>query len=359
MRTIKNLFQKITNRMRRVLQFVGIGCPVRQIVFFENKTGSSKKLLIVASGNVTIPPSGWGAVETVISETIPVYLSAGFEVTVLNSKAIQDLLKVKRIGPDIILVHDDFSTKKVRNLFRGTPIVSVTHYGLAAFEDLWHRSYKATLNKIDSANYVICLNSRIREQLSKYIHSHKLLISSNGSSFQTAFRDDSTEELICVGKVEPRKRQFELFRELSNSGIRCRFIGEIFDDRVRLLLQESPEARNSFLGPWTRGQLAQQLPNFKALILISKGEADALVLYEAQLAGLPILVTPNSIGSQDEGLDWIRVIPEHPTAETIMRELSEVKSSRHEIRNWAIKNYRWPTRNLPLTELLLRECAMK
>lgn len=354
MKTISTI-RRISQKIVRGLKHFGFNLTVRETLIFNPSNPSGKRLLIVASGEVSIPPDGWGAVETIISETIPTYLSKNFEIMVVNSKALQDLYRARSFAPSVILVHDDVATRRTRLLFRETPIVTITHYGFAASEDLWHPSYRKVLRKVKRADYVICLNQRIKVQLSKYIDNSKLVISPNGSSFDAQPVENHNSELICVGKVEARKKQFELFESFYGSEKQIKFVGAIADERVNNVMKTSAIARDSFVGAWSRVKLVEMLPKFEALILISSGEADALVLYEAQIAGLPILVTPSALGSQDPNLNWVQVIPDNPSLKDIEVALKKINSNHISISKYSKEHYSWEKRNSSLVNLIIEE----
>jgi hypothetical protein len=122
---------------------------------------------------------------------------------------------------------------------------------------------------------------------------------------------DPNAPLVCVGKIEKRKYQYELWNALRNTSLRIVFIGPIVDDRITTLIKTNKASKNYFIGAKDREYLSDNLQNFSGLILSSLGEADALVLYEAQLAGLPIFVSEKGLGSQNRNLDWVKVIPKH------------------------------------------------
>jgi glycosyltransferase involved in cell wall biosynthesis len=153
--------------------------------------------------------------------------------------------------------------------------------------------------------------------------------------------------------VEKRKKQFELWESLRTSQLEIIFAGPIVDERVIHGIATDPKLTDTFIGPISRENLITELGKYSSLILISDGEADALVLYEAQLAGLPVLVTERSLGSQNPELDWICVISESPTAEEIHSALTAVISSPLNISKYALENYSWPVRNKKLVTLLL------
>ena len=205
-----------------------------------------------------------------------------------------------------------------------------------------------------SCDFVICLSKAVANTFSMYIPPEKILVSPNGSAFEsTCDQPGEINKVIYLGKVEKRKKQFELWESLKNSSLGIVFAGPIVDERIRSEIAKNPSLAQTFTGPISRENISAELGKYTALILISDGEADALVLYEAQLAGLPVLVTQRSLGSQNPELDWIRVISELPTAEEIKLAMSAVISKAEGITRYALENYNWPVRNEKLVSLLL------
>jgi hypothetical protein len=186
------LIMRIISKVRRSLVVLGFIKSFRQVEFFESTRVKPKKLLIIGPGSVSVPPQGWGAVETIIFETIPVYLNSGFEVFLVNSKHILDYLRGKRFQPDIILLHEDTAIRRLRFLFPKTPIVLVTHYGLAAFPELWGSSYKRAFRNFRYASHVVCLSPEILKVFKQYLPENKLLLCPNGTSFKCS--DNGTHD---------------------------------------------------------------------------------------------------------------------------------------------------------------------
>ena len=180
-----------------------------------------------------------------------------------------------------------------------------------------------------------------------------MVISPNGSSFSPLVSEMPGEGIICVGKVEPRKKQFELFESLSEIGVEITFVGEIADKRVQNLLERDPGLARFFVGPWSRNELSKSLSKYKALLLSSLGEADALVLYEAQLAGLNVIVNKSSLGSQDSTLPWIHVTNDDLTSQELSMAIEHAYLFPLEITRYANLNYNWQKRNLALMNLIL------
>ncbi len=320
----------------------------------EHMQSGKTKLLIVAPGNMPIPNNGWGAVEIIVSETLGVYTAAGFDVWVLNSKNRKKWKEAKRISFRIILSHSDIDNPKIRSSWPNAKIVGVSHYGLGAYEDKWDKGFKKILLGMRNCDVVVCLSKAVATTFSKYIPVEKILISPNGSAFQSnCDQPGEINKIICLGKVEKRKKQFELWESLKTSRVGITFAGPIVDERVKREIAKYPSLASTFTGPISRENLSSELGKYTSLILISDGEADALVLYEAQLAGLPVLVTQRSLGSQNPELDWIRVISESPSADEINLALSTVISKAGSITRHAFENYNWAVRNEKLVSLLL------
>lgn len=320
----------------------------------EHMQSGKTKLLIVAPGNMPIPNNGWGAVEIIISETLSLYTAAGFDVWVLNSRNRKKWREAKFINFPIILSHSDIDNPRIRSSWPNAKIVGVSHYGLGAYPEKWDKRFKKILIGMKSCDFVICLSKAVANTFSMYIPQEKILISPNGSAFKsTCDQPGEIKKIICLGKVEKRKKQFELWEILEKSSIGITFAGPIVDERIRSEIAKNPLLAHTFTGPISRENLSAELGKYTALILISDGEADALVPYEAQLAGLPVLVTQRSLGSQNPELDWIRVISEFPTADEIQVALSAVMSKAGSITQYARENYNWAVRNEKLVSLLL------
>lgn len=350
---ITNLLPRVKDRSIRFLNNYGLLLKVRSFSKVTNNLSENrKKLLIVAPGEIQIPSQGWGAVETIISETIVTYESVGFEVWLLNSKHPAEWKKAKEIDFNVILNHSDILSGRVRKFWPDSKIVVISHYGFAGFPHRWDPGYRKILKGMDACDFVVCLSSQIYEVFKNYIDKSKLIISSNGTSFSPQISDGKQENILCLGKLEPRKKQFELWNCIKDSGINVIFAGPIKDERINQILKENPTLSKTFIGPLSRTKLESEFRNFKALILPSTGEGDALVLYEAQMAGLQILVSSSGVGAQDSRLDWVHIIDEEPEPSEISKLLKLSNTSPNEIAQFASRNYNWGVRNIKLVNLL-------
>lgn len=345
------LLKRIMNKLKRLLQYFGFLNTVREFKCIE-LGGSRGRLLIVCPGNLSIPPEGWGAVELLIHESIPNYKAEGYEVWILNSRAYKDWKQASKQDFKLILNHSDADSPRIRQHWPNAYVLTVTHYGLAAQPEKWHKSYRKVLRGLTSSDKIICLSPAIQNTFLEYFEAEKLLISPNGSSFQANQERMSDGPILYLGKVEKRKRQYEVWNLFKNSGRDIIFAGPIIDERVLKLIKSEPSSKLQFIGEIDRESLPLLFSRCSSLMLISEGEADALVLYEAQIAGLPILINSESLGSQDPRLPWVRLISNEPKTFEIAQELESVANYNHQISTYAKANYSWDVRNCELIQAL-------
>jgi glycosyltransferase involved in cell wall biosynthesis len=351
------MFLKILQKVRQELMIRGLRSNVREVKFFPSnrRNAKTKTVLIIAPGSMPIPTPDWGAVEIIIHETIPLFQSHNLNVLLLNSYHRKDWRRIKSHQIDIILSHNDLQVKRAKQTWKKIPLISVSHYGLAAFPELWHKSFQKTFKNIMHADVVICLSEEIKTTFSKFLDSSKLVVIPNGSDFRAKVDSPKNEKMIYLGKVEARKRQLEYAKQAIRQGTEIEFIGPITDPRVIDAISTNELPNDMFTGGRTRRELEDLLCSYTALLLLSDGEGDALVLYEAQLAGLPIIVNRNSLGSQDESLPWVYVIDKFEDISKISREVNEWANNPHIISEFASLNYSWEKRIHPLIRTIEKQ----
>jgi hypothetical protein len=332
--------------IRRLNQY-GFLINIRQI---ENFGLSGKKLLIVASGSILIPGQGWGAVEKIIYETIDRYQNSDFIVTLLNSKHRKDWLKLSQMKFDVILCHDDASILKIKSFFPDVPLVVVTHYGSLANISEWDLSFRKTFETFKLADKIAALSPACSKVLQEAFPEKEIHLLPNGCNEEQYLQFEVRNRAIYLGKIEPRKRQSEiakLFPELPID-----FVGP-----GQLRNQDTDNFPNGarFLGERNREWLQRNLASYKVGILLSSCEADALVLYEYQNAGLQVIVSRPALGSQNDELPWIQVSTLKELPSNLLHALnSEINPK--DISNHAKTNYTWDSRITGYQELLKDTC---
>ena len=343
--------------LKIIFNFFGVLLPVNQILQISTPM-KSKNILMICHGEISIPPNGWGAVEKIASDMALLLSEKDFNVFILNSKSIFKWISLIFKKFDYIFLHDDSKIVQTRIFWPRYKIVLFSHYGYAGFDSNWASKYRKRVKfQFQLTNLIVCLSPKIMQTFSKYIDSKKLILLPNGIHISKLKIEhdllDSTEnKLICLGKVEPRKMQFELLEAIINTPINIEFIGPIVDKRIIRLINQDDSVGSYFKGEMNRQEITKIFSRYTCLIHVSEAEADALVLYEAQLAGLSLILTENSIGSQDISLPWIRVIPNNFQIDDIKLALSTILFDRYKVSNFAKNNYDWNYRLIPLFERL-------
>jgi glycosyltransferase involved in cell wall biosynthesis len=327
----------------------------KQLATYAIPFRRAPKILIVAPGLLPIPPSGWGAVELLTHETA-IELSNKFHVTVLNSRSLWSWISVLRNRYVAAVVHYEemvAPTSLVRALrFRDRPILFCSHYGYLDQPMKWNpefrRKFGKALKHLRKTDYFLALSPSIAKVVREMTQA-QTIYSPNGSSLTPVHRARGGGGLLILGKVEDRKRQFEVV-----SALRAEFpltcVGPIADARVENLLrsQVDKSLREIFVGPWSRAEVAERLSSYDVLLLPSEAEADALVLYEAQLAGLSIIVCSRAIGSQDPTLPWVHSVDDLEDLGLLKTTVSTAIRNNPKLRSQIVKHaedtYRWRER---------------
>ena len=342
-----------------ILNFFSIHLRVNQLKFDVNSKNKSMRILSIGHGEVIVPTPGWGAVETIIHETNEVLINHDFVTGILNSKSIFTWIQAKRFSPKIILLHDDSKLLRTKLFWPRTKIILITHYGYAAFPEKWGKVYRSrVVRTFNFANKIVCLSPAILQEFTKYFKREKLILSPNGTSLSAQIKQQNFQKkFICLGKIEPRKKQYEIYKNLVDSDFDVDYFGQIEDLRVKLLISEDQQAATCFKGPISREKLNLILCDYVGLILVSDAEADPLVLYEAQIAGLPLVVSRNSAGSQDLNLPWIKTIENIDDLPNAMKDILSSNFNALTISNFARLNYNWELRMRNILIYLIKICS--
>lgn len=299
------------------------------------------KILLVGPGLMPIPSNGWGAVETVIWQLKTHLEKNGCKVDILNKRGIIAALKIKPWTYDIVhLEYDDLAffwitLSKVLNF----KLVITSHYGYSAWPNKWHRSYRKIFKQLIKSPALIVLSNEIRDTYLKLGYKGILKVLSNGTEInEIDFRLEGEKDLICLGKIESRKRQTELSNLFSSQNdIKLDFVGPIVDKNFTY-----NNLSTFYLGSWDRDQVKHNLSNYKAMILLSDGEAHALVVGEALAAGLSLIISEEAAANLDRSLPFIKILEKDNDVIDVSRKIIlQNKENRLSIRKYAEDNFDW------------------
>lgn len=312
------------------------------------------KIALIGPGIMPIPPVGWGAVEILIWDYALILKELGHEVDILNEirshpndqsglhmPYCQRLVeKVNSGNYDFIHMHYD-CLFHLLPFFICPKIAMTSHYPYIDQlekhnEDGYSKIYKFMVEQTGFFNYVLA-EKDVRALLASGANPEWIRTIKNGVKvdlFQynpIAFLNRT----IYLGKITPRKNQAK-YQSLKGVD----FVGDCYDEMFHTYY-------GNYLGAWTREQVYRGLTEYTNLLLISKGEADPLVVKEALVAGLGVVINRASSACLDveNGYpDFITVLEEErlEDLEYIQQKIEEnreiccQKGKRNAIREYGI-----------------------
>lgn len=298
------------------------------------------KVAFVGPGLLPIPPQGWGAVETVIANLDRNCRAIGCETIIVNTTSKHVAISmIDSFSPDIVWLHYDVYAIWFTNISSnsGYKIWNTGHFAYLSqysnrvrlilplfllFQYLhpiaWrllcaplklagHKSYSmfTYLRILACSKYLAQVQSVHQVYLSSEIYGSMNSIIGGTSSVLPNCANEETicytdrggnGRALCLGKIEPRKRQ----RYLSTIND-IDFVGPIVDSKF-------PSDHPNYLGIWSTPQVHKRLTDYSALVLLSDGEAHALVIIEALLAGLSVLLSVQASSHLQQDLPFVTIV---------------------------------------------------
>ena len=106
----------------------------------------------------------------------------------------------------------------------------------------------------------------------------------------------------------------------------------------------------NYIGEWTREMLYKSLTKYSTLVLLSKGEAHALVICEALVAGLGLVISEEASSNLDKNKEFIDIISIKHLNNSVTSGISALSRGVYEHNRACIFN--------PITKLLCRSIEM-
>ena len=313
------------------------------------------KIGLIGPGIMPIPPPGWGAVEILIWDYYNQLIDKGHEVIIVNkmrsngqeqmnpnSNYCRELIDQINTGNfDFVHIHYDclfhiMSKLKCKN--KGF----TSHY---PYIDQLNNHRKDGYDRIFNAsclNYDFTIFALSNKDYNMYktfcANPDKLCLMLNGANESELNVCENKNELsaksIYLGKIEERKQQYK-YCNIKNID----FYGRCDDSNFKV--------KNNYKGEPSREELLKLIPNYGNMVLLSLGEnGTPLVLKEALMAGLPIVINEYSSNDLDLTLPFIDVIDKTKLddteyIETIIENNRNKQNMKHEICEYAHKNFSW------------------
>lgn len=299
------------------------------------------KIAIIGPGLMSIPPTSWGAVEILIWDYYQNLVKLNHEVKIFNTRDLQSVKdEIESSDFDFVHLHYDDYLPFFENIKHNNFAVT-SHYGYLTREEKYEPYYwKIFESFLNTKHKIIALSDKIKEQYLKYNKNLNVIVQRNGASITDFhFNEEcvNKDRTLYLGRIEKRKLQ-HLYSPVD--GLNIDFVG---NDGP--LYQVSKD--NKFLGPWQKKDVYKNMTNYANLMLISEGEAHALVCVEALAAGLGVVVNEESSANLDLNKDFITVIPNNKihnmeyVREKIIQNRNISINKRKEIRQYAEEKFNW------------------
>jgi glycosyltransferase involved in cell wall biosynthesis len=303
------------------------------------------KLIIIGPGYSPIPPIGWGAVESLIWDYYEKLLSIDVNAHIINNKDLNQVItECNHSNADVIhIMYDDYCI--IAPHLTCKKILYTSHYAYITHpsfkEEYSHYFHTIFMRVIEYQQYITsiyCISPHIKDVYRKYGYQGDIQIIHNGAredKFVYASQPLYPDKSIYIAKIEYRKGQYT-YQSISSID----FVGNYHDSPFN-------QSLSNYLGEWSKTTLYNNLTNYGNLILLSKGEADPLVVKEGLMAGLGVVISECSSANLDLTLPFITVIP-NDKLEDITYVEEKIKenrlvsiSMRDKIREYALLHFSW------------------
>jgi len=302
------------------------------------------KLCLIGPGCKPIPPSGWGAVESIVWDYYTELKKRNMDVTIINDPNLNQVLRriVAEEYTHVHIMYDDhvvlapYLDPKIK-VFYTSHYAYLTHPGLPNMQ-YFHTIFRHVLGC--PKMHILAISEPIRQVYLKHGYpADRVRVLHNGASAQLFSYADfpkKGDRTLYLGKIEARKRQY-LYQAIQSID----FVGNFHDSSF-------DPSNPHYLGEWTRDTLYQHMSHYGNLALLSDGEADPLVVKEALMCGLGVVLSECSAANLDHK-DFITIIPTERlndiafVEQEIIRNREISVSKRQEIRDYGLTMFSWST----------------
>jgi glycosyltransferase involved in cell wall biosynthesis len=262
------------------------------------------KIALIAGGMDDIPSKKFGAIEMILWNYKRDLESMGHEVLIFNTKNLHEVARKINSGNfDFVeLNYSEYVHFFLRHL--RVPFCTVCHSGYITNRKKWSIGYNSVFYDTMKCAGVIALSDDIKNLYLKNGYKGFIRVVRNGIDTDNFVpRENGNGRAVCLGRIEPRKRQTWLARLVSDK-VDLDFVGPIQDDTFKA------EGRTRHMGYWMKHQVYENLSQYSCLALLSDGEAAPLVVPEALAAGLSVVVTRSAAANLDGQLPFVTVLPD-------------------------------------------------
>jgi glycosyltransferase involved in cell wall biosynthesis len=302
------------------------------------------KICLIGPGIMSIPPKGWGAVESLIWDYYINLRKLNQDVSIINTQNINEIISIiNKTNPDFVHIMYDQYIDIVKYINPKIIVAYTSHYGYLTQEKyIFNTNYYITFQKVfEYVNriFIFALSKEIKDIYVKYgFPENKVFITPNGANTDF-FKFNEVcvypDKSIYLAKIEMRKCQYKYQNNKSID-----FVGNYANSSFN-------KNNTNYIGEWDKNVLYNTLTNYANLILLSNGEADPLVVKEALICGLGIVASKTASANLDINLPFIDVVKDEDLDNiekvNIIIENNRKKSIglRYVIREYGLNNFNW------------------
>lgn len=305
------------------------------------------KIILIAPGYKSLPPTGWGAVESIVWDYYENLVKKGADAVIVNTSNMNQIVSETNnhitTSCAVYIMYDDYIV--IAPHIKCSHIYYMSHYAYIT-QPQFRKKQAHYFNNIFSnvvkyQNYITinAISSEIAQIYENYgVDQERINVIHNGARedlFRYSTAPTKPGRSVYVAKIEARKRQYK-YQSIKTID----FVGNYHD---------TPFDRGSpqYLGEWNKPTLYDSLTEYGNLVLLSDGEADPLVVKEALIAGLGVVVSECASANLDRRRGFITVIPNSRLDDLVYVEAEIIKNRdycathRDEIRDYALLHFSW------------------
>ena len=313
--------------------------PGQRIVKSAIVDSSGLRIALIGPGIMSIPPTGWGAVEQIIWDKTVLLRKLGHFVEIINTKNKEEIVqRVNRGTFDIVHIHYDMYWDVLPRLNANIRCIT-SHYPYIDRKDKWtHDNYEPIFSEMIRLTQLpnVFLYPASQKDRQVYLQHgadpEKVQLYKNGipvDRFELKETPHFETRTICLAKIEKRKRQHLTYWHPTVD-----YIG-----------------KGEFHHPNFRGEIGHDilyklLTDFGNLVMLSENEnGTPLVVKEGMAAGLGCVLSRSAANELPPNLPWVSVLSEEELAnparveEVIEQNRFNSRHLRKEIRKWVQENW--------------------
>ena len=315
------------------------------------------KIALIGPGIMTIPPPGWGAVEILIWDYYTELCKLGHDVKIINKMRQQPYEQSNPFTP--------YSQELIKEINEGNYDFVHLHY-----DCLYHILPYLTAKKIGITSHYPYIDNVQKHQGDGFMPIFNFIVQNNNKvlNFMLAKKDID----FLMKKGANKNLLFLLENGINNTNFKCHlqnenelrnrtiYLGQVNErkrqniycnlNNIDIIGPNGTKQMKNYKGSWTRNDVESKLTEYGNLLLLSKGEADPLVVKEALMCGLGVVVNATSsknLINDSNTEDFITII-----ADEKMDDLSNIQTKidenreksllvRDKIREYAERNFGW------------------